>query len=351
MTLLEVVNISKNFNHKPAVDNVSFVLDQGNILCLLGHSGCGKTTLLRIIAGLEQADSGRIIFDKKDMTAILPHLRNFGMMFQDFALFPHKNVFQNVAFGLDVRGDNPDLRVKEMLTLVGLEGFAKRNIRELSGGERQRAALARSLAPSPRLLMLDEPLGSLDQSLRERLMRDLRKILKKIGMTAIFVTHDQSEAFAVADQIAVIHKGRIIQIDSPENLFKYPANTLIANFLGFHNFIKGRVLSDKGVHTEIGIFYPELPEDLKPQDNITLLLRPEPVRIAKKSRLNNEKHIIITGRVRELIFQGPVYKITLQTDSGIELIFNLSSTVPRPVKDNVIRLTLPLSSLVYIQDA
>lgn len=349
MALLEVFNISKSFNLKPAVDNVSFSLEHGQILCLLGHSGCGKTSLLRIIAGLEQPDWGRIIFDKKDITSIAPYQRSFGMMFQEFALFPHKNVFQNVAFGLDVRGEKPDIRVQEMLALVGLEGFAKRNISELSGGERQRVALARSLAPSPRLLMLDEPLGSLDRSLREHLMGELRKILKQIGMTAIFVTHDQSEAFTVGDQIAVIHNGRIMQIDSPENLYKHPENTIIANFLGFHNLIKGKVLSDKGVQTEIGIFYPQLP-DLKPEDNITLLLCPEPVRILTQSKQGKEQEIIITARVREVVFQGPIYRITVQTDSRMELIFNLSSSVSRPDKNEIIRLGLPFSALLYVQD-
>lgn len=235
MGLLVLLNITKAFDNKPALKNISLELESGNILCLLGSSGCGKTTLLRIIAGLEYPDSGNIIFDKKDMVRVPPHRRRFGMMFQEFALFPHKNVFENVAFGLRMRKRAKaeiTERTREMLTLVGLEGFELRDVNTLSGGERQRVALARSLAPYPRLLMLDEPMGSLDRPLRERLLPELREILKSVGLTAIFVTHDHTEAFAISDVIAVLNAGRIEQMAPPNVLRKHPANKHVARFLG-----------------------------------------------------------------------------------------------------------------------
>ncbi|MBN2299153.1 MAG: ABC transporter ATP-binding protein, partial [Deltaproteobacteria bacterium] len=211
MTLLELRSISKTFNHDPALDKVSLDIEEGTILCLLGPSGCGKTTLLRIIAGLEKADEGNVYFNKRDMADIEPHRRNFGMMFQEFALFPHLNVFENITFGLKMQNKSRAAileRTQEMLVLVGLEEYALRGVSELSGGERQRVALARTLAPQPRLVLLDEPFGALDRALRERLLLEVRNILKRLGVTTVFVTHDQAEAYAVADIIAVMDKGK-----------------------------------------------------------------------------------------------------------------------------------------------
>ncbi|MFO7497141.1 MAG: ABC transporter ATP-binding protein, partial [Desulfobacterales bacterium] len=219
MALLNLARVSKTFDRQPFIREVSLALAEGDILCLLGPSGCGKTTLLRLIAGLERPDSGIITFDGRDLAPVPPHRRQFGMMFQEYALFPHKNVFENVAFGLELqRLTRSELqrRVAETLDRVGLEGFAARRISDLSGGERQRVALARSLAPQPRLLLLDEPMGALDRALRERLMADLQLILKQVGVTSIMVTHDQAEAFAVADTVAVIDDGQIAQIAPPE---------------------------------------------------------------------------------------------------------------------------------------
>ena len=205
MGLLDVVDIKRDFNGVFALDSVDLSLEAGNLLCLLGPSGCGKTTLLRIIAGLEKTDTGTVKFDGRDLSRIPPHRRGFGMMFQDFSLFPHKNVYENVAFALQLKKESPKQirrRVVEMLDLVGLEGFELRDVNRLSGGECQRVALARSLASEPRLLMLDEPLGSLDRVLRERLLVDLYRIIKQIGVTTLYVTHDHAEAFTVADVVA-----------------------------------------------------------------------------------------------------------------------------------------------------
>ena len=249
--LLEVSHIAKSYPDLPVLYDATFGVDTGEIVCLLGPSGCGKSTLLRIIAGLEEPDDGTVVFDGVDQAGVPVHLRNFGLMFQDYALFPHLTVAENVAFGLRMQNwsaDRTALRVREMLAVVGLSGYENRRVTELSGGEQQRVALARSLAPDPRLLMLDEPLGALDRTLREQLMNDLRVILKRVGVTTIYVTHDQEEAFAVADRVMILQArldlgegGRIVQSGPPEDVYRHPATAYVARFLGFRNLLDGIV--------------------------------------------------------------------------------------------------------------
>lgn len=248
--LLEIAHVSKRYDAATlALRDVSLRVGEGEIVALVGPSGCGKTTLLRIVAGLETPDSGSVRFEGRDLLPQPVHARGFGLMFQEFALFPDKTVAQNVAFGLRMRGDQGGVtagkltsgqiaaRVDEMLELVNLRGYGKRTIFQLSGGERQRVALARSLAPSPRLLMLDEPLGSLDRALRETLMEEVRAILKRLGLTALYVTHDQQEALAVADRIAIMNKGEIVQLADPRTIWNAPATVFVARFLGFQNLL------------------------------------------------------------------------------------------------------------------
>ncbi len=244
MTLLRVASISKSFSGTTVLHDVSFHADEGEIVSLLGPSGCGKTTLLRIVAGLETADSGQVTFDGRVMDGVPVHHRGFGLMFQDYALFPHQDVVANVAFGLRMQGlprAQVEARVVEMLDLVGLAGYEGRRVYDLSGGEQQRVALARSLAPGPRLLMLDEPLGSLDRALREELMNELRSILNGVGLTAVYVTHDQQEAFAVADRVIIMHRGHIVQQGAPQAVYSQPASPWVARFLGLGNLIPGCV--------------------------------------------------------------------------------------------------------------
>ena len=249
--LLEISHVSKSYPGLPVLHDLSLTADEGEIVCLLGPSGCGKSTLLRIVAGLETPDAGQVAFDGQDLAGVPPHRRHFGLMFQDYALFPHKDVAGNVAFGLRMArlpASEISARVAEMLALVGLSGYEQRRVTELSGGEQQRVALARSLAPGPRLLMFDEPLGALDRALREQLMNDLRAILKQVCVTALYVTHDQEEAFAIGDRVAIMRArpdlgegGRIEQIGTPQEVYRQPANAYVARFLGFLNLIDGTV--------------------------------------------------------------------------------------------------------------
>ena len=230
MALLSVSDLSKSFDGVLAVDGVSFSADPGEILCLLGPSGCGKTTLLRMLAGLEEPDAGTVTLEGRTIDGLAPHQRGFGLMFQDLALFPHMDVFGNVAFGLRMQklpAARVQARVHELLELVEMGGYAQRKVHELSGGERQRVALARSLAPAPRLLMLDEPLGSLDRALRESLPSQVRRILKEVGVTSISVTHERDEAFNVADTLISMNRGRIVHTGTPDTVVANPADGVV----------------------------------------------------------------------------------------------------------------------------
>ncbi len=330
MSLLMVENLSKRYD-APAVSDASFALGRGRILCLLGPSGCGKTTLLRMIAGLTPPDSGRVVFDGVDMTRVAPHKRNFGLMFQEFALFPHKSVFENVTFGPEMQNLGSVLvrdRADEMLSLVGMTELAGRNVAELSGGERQRVALARSLASRPGLLMLDEPLGSLDRNLREKLLPEIRTVLKKLDVPAIFVTHDQAEALAAADEIAVMNRGRIEQIDSPEDLYMGPKSEFAARFLGFRNLLRGKTRSDGAVVTGAGIFYPERPCGRDNAD-VVLALRPEGASLVEAGEENGGLQTI-RGIVKDRVFAGQTYRVQILEGGGTTLFFDLPNSKPPP---------------------
>jgi len=332
MTALEVVDTWKTFVSIPVLRAVSFAVHKGEIVCLLGPSGCGKTTLLRIIAGLETPDRGHILFEGRDISTVPPHLRNFGLMFQDYALFPHRNVFENVAFGLRMRRSatpNSDERiaqqVREVLELVGLRGFERRSIHEISGGEAQRVALARSLAPRPRLLMLDEPLGSLDRITRERLMVELRDILTSVHMTTLYVTHDQVEAFSVADRAIIMNLGQIEQIGTPEEIYRRPASEFVARFMGMTNFSPGRVLSASAVASDWGILQAAT-EGFRPGDAVTVLILPEAALLtapAADTHSTLQRHTLVSGRLISRLFRGEHYRIQLQPEQGPPLTFHL----------------------------
>ncbi|HUV10930.1 MAG TPA: ABC transporter ATP-binding protein [Acidimicrobiia bacterium] len=234
--VLEIDDLSVRFGAHRALDSLDLTVDDGEVVAVLGPSGSGKSTLLRAIAGLVPLDGGRIVHDGRDLAGVAPHQRGFGLMFQDHALFPHLDVLGNVGFGLRMRGDAPKdvaARATTVIETVGLVGAEHRRVHELSGGEQQRVALARALAPEPDLLMLDEPLGSLDRALRELLAQELATLFTRIGLSALVVTHDQDEAFALADRIAVVDRGRLVQVGTPPDLWRRPATRFVAEFLGW----------------------------------------------------------------------------------------------------------------------
>lgn len=232
---LQIDDLTVRFGSTTAIDDLSIQIETGEVVALVGPSGCGKSTLLRVVAGLEQPSAGSVSWDGVDLSASPTHERDVGLMFQDHALFTHRTVGENVAFGLRMRkidkGQQRD-RVSELLSLVGLPDFAERDVNRLSGGEAQRVALARALAPSPRLLLLDEPLGALDRALRDELVGELRVLLRELGQTTIHVTHDQDEAFAIADRVAVMHAGRVLRLGTPHDVWNDPGSEFVATFVG-----------------------------------------------------------------------------------------------------------------------
>jgi ABC-type Fe3+/spermidine/putrescine transport system ATPase subunit len=327
--LLDIRDVSKSYGDTQALRGVSLGIEAGAIACLLGPSGCGKTTLLRVIAGLERADSGTVVFDGQPIDDLPAHLRGFGLMFQEYALFPHRDVAENIAFGLRMRNlprSQIDARVAEMLALVDLEGYARRRVYELSGGERQRVALARSLAPNPRLLMLDEPLGALDRTLRERLLDELRAILKRVGVTSVYVTHDQSEAFAVSDRLVLMNAGRIEQQGAPAEVYRHPATIFAAQFLGLNNLVAGRVRAVEAgsvlLDTAIGQLRSASADlALHPGDSVTAVIRPE----ASAGAADHAN--TICGAVVECSFRGSRTRLTMQATPDQTLEFELDSSV------------------------
>jgi ABC-type Fe3+/spermidine/putrescine transport system ATPase subunit len=247
--MLEIKNVSKRFGETQALVDVSLTVQEGETVALLGPSGCGKSTLLGVVGGLLPPDTGTVSWGGKVLNDVPPHARGFGLMFQDYLLFPHLNVAQNVAFGLKIAGwdeARKTSRVAEALALVGLSGFETRDVGSLSGGEQQRAALARALAPEPDVLMLDEPLGALDRALRERLGADLKRILDETGQTALYVTHDQEEAYAMGHRVAVMQAGRIEQVGEPAEVYRAPANAFVARFLGMDNVLDAHIREQNG---------------------------------------------------------------------------------------------------------
>lgn len=302
--------LTKKYDDCLALQDLSIKVRSGEILALVGPSGCGKTTSLRLIAGFERPDQGSISIGDKIITNghhfVPPEKRGVGMIFQDYALFPHLTVFENIAFGL-IRRSKEEIRsrVNEMLDLVGLEKLDRRYPHELSGGERQRVALARALAPEPVLLLLDEPFSNLDADLRLKMREEIRKILKNINATAIFVTHDQEEALYMGDRLAILNKGRLEQIDTPEAIFKNPATRFVAEFMGQTDFIPGEVTS-QGISTEIGLLAQRV--DLPVGEEVEIAIRADDVSFD----VHEGGQSIIAGRQ----FKGALNVYRLQLASG-----------------------------------
>ena len=277
--MIRAENIRVIFGDSVALDSVSLTVEDGEMMVLLGPSGCGKTTFLRAMAGLIVPERGRIFFGEKDVTEMPAHLRNVGMVFQNYALFPNMNVRENISFGLEMRkkdGRYIKKRVKEMLSLTGLEGCEERSIDELSGGEQQRVALARAIAPEPEILLLDEPLSALDAKLRKSLRAEIKRIQSELGITAVYVTHDQEEAMAMAHRIAVMNSGRIEQIGTPEEIYRNPKNLFVADFIGESNIFEGIAEHGK-IRTPLGDF-----EAGGIKGRAYVVLRPEDIFLSEK---------------------------------------------------------------------
>ena len=311
--MLEVSNIFKAYEGKSLLNDISFMVAEGETVCLLGASGSGKSTLLRIISGLESPDSGLISFNGLDLTTTPPHLRDFGLVFQDYALFPHLSINDNVAFGLKMRRmaqEEINLRVGSLLELVNLKEFGERKILDLSGGEQQRVALARALAIRPRLLMFDEPLGALDRALREDLLNELRMILHRTNIPAIYVTHDQEEAFTIADRVLILHAGRIIRDGIPSEVWANPESTIVAEFLGLGNLLDGEVIAQNQFQTEHGIFTVRCTHKHSKSDKVHLLARPLPA---------EEDANVVSGIVADAIFQQDRFKVILDNGTYVYL--------------------------------
>ena len=324
MPLLELENISHAYGNHAVVSDLSCTLQKGAIGCLLGPSGCGKTTVLRAIAGFEPIHRGKIRLNGSVVSSpdvnMPPEHRRIGMVFQDYALFPHLSVADNIAFGLrKVAAFERRTRIEELLVTVGLSGTGGKYPHELSGGQQQRVALARALAPKPHLLLLDEPFSNLDVDLRERLSLEVRDILKQSGITAVLVTHDQHEAFAVADEIGIMHEGHIQQWDTPYNLYHRPANRFVADFIGQGVFLNGNVLNSREVEIELGRLTGNIPSECTAGCNacgkgcqVSVLLRPDDI--------VHDDAAATQAEVVAKAFRGAEFLYTLKLPSGVRLL-------------------------------
>ncbi|MCH7742658.1 MAG: ABC transporter ATP-binding protein [Proteobacteria bacterium] len=317
MQRLQVKNINVSYGKKQVVFDVSLDLGNGEIGCLLGPSGCGKTTVLRSIAGFEPLVKGEILINDKVISSQQVHLppeqRKIGMVFQDFALFPHLNVNDNIRFGIQSwSAEKQKQRAAELLAMIDMADFGNAYSHQLSGGQQQRVALARAMAPKPSILLLDEPFSSMDVELREQLAREVRQILKRENITAILVTHDQHEAFSMADEICVLHQGRVQQYDSAYNLYHQPNNRFVADFIGEGVFIPGEVVSDDTVSTELGDLQGFVPKGCEPGCLVDVLIRPDD--IVHNDSANQ------TATVVARAFRGAEFLYTLKMPSGVEVL-------------------------------
>jgi putrescine transport system ATP-binding protein len=338
MPLLRIDAVVKKFGRFTAVDHLSLDIRAGEFFALLGPSGCGKTTLLRMLAGFESPDAGKILLNGRDIAQLLPHRRPVNMMFQNYALFPHLSVRDNIAFGLK-RANMPrfeiESRVAELVALVKLDGLEKRKPDQLSGGQKQRVALARSLALRPQVLLLDEPLAALDKKLRESTQGELMELQRRLGMTFIIVTHDQEEAMTVADRIGVMDSGRLEQVATPRQLYEAPASRWIAEFVGDINMLDGQVESrDAGRITvatrDAGTIVAAEPRQPPTKTNICVAIRPEKVKLSRRGPVSDAASAIpmnrLEGVVTEVNYLGGVTTYRVKLDTGATLRASMANT-------------------------
>ena len=342
MPLLRIDAVVKTFGQFRAVDALSLDIQAGEFFALLGPSGCGKTTLLRMLAGFETPDSGRILLDGKDIAQVPPHQRPVNMMFQNYALFPHLNVRDNIAFGLkraEMSKSDVNARVSEMVALVRLDGLEKRKPDQLSGGQRQRVALARSLARRPQLLLLDEPLAALDKKLRESTQLELMELQRRLGLTFIIVTHDQQEAMTMAGRIGVMDAGRLQQVAAPRELYEAPRSRWIAEFVGDINLLEGQVETSEGAYPmmarriaiatgEAGTIYVAAPREPLTKSNLCVAIRPEKVKLSRRAPASDDVRAInrLEGVVTDVSYLGGMTSYKVKLDSGAVLRSAMANT-------------------------
>jgi spermidine/putrescine transport system ATP-binding protein len=319
--ILELKNVSKDFDKGEVLTNINLYVRQGEFLTLLGPSGCGKTTLLRIIGGFEAPTVGHVYFNGADITALPPYMRQVNTVFQHFALFPHMNVYENIAFGLHIKKlsrDDIQRKITDILALTGLSGFEKRSISRLSGGEKQRVAIARALVCEPAMLLLDEPLGALDLKLRKSMQLELKNMHRQLGLTFVYVTHDQEEAMMLSDTIVVMKDGVIQHVGTPEDIYNEPSNAFVADFIGESNIFPATYLGEERV-TFADAEFPCLPHPFEAGDSVDVVVRPEDIELVKK-----ESHI--NGTVTSSVFMGVHYDIRVLDDGGHEWLVQSTKT-------------------------
>ncbi|MGX4601021.1 spermidine/putrescine ABC transporter ATP-binding protein [Faecalimicrobium sp. JNUCC 81] len=316
--IIELHNISKTYDDNTVLDKLSLDIKKNEFLTLLGPSGCGKTTTLKIIAGFEYADEGQVLFEGKEMNNLPPYERQVNTVFQKYALFPHMNIYENIAFGLKIKKmpkEEIDKKVKEMLKLVALEGFENRKVDSLSGGQQQRIAIARALVNEPKVLLLDEPLGALDLKLRQEMQIELKRMQQKLGITFIFVTHDQEEALSMSDTIIVMNKGKIQQMGTPEDIYNEPENSFVARFIGESNIFDGVMLDDFKV-----VFCDKefdcVDKGFEKNEDIEVVIRPEDIKMV------NAEDGMLKGTVTSTVFKGVHYEITVKEDDRSWILHN-----------------------------
>ena len=336
--ILNVADLYLSFGRTAVLQGFGFDLEAGEIACLLGHSGCGKTTALRAVAGFEQPERGRIALQGRTLSDgrlfVPPHLRRIGMVFQDYALFPHLNVADNIAFGLSGHSaEARKARVAELLSLIGLPDYGGHYPHQLSGGQQQRVALARALAPKPELVLLDEPFSNLDADLRARLSKEVRSLLKQENTSALLVTHDQQEAFAMADKIGIMADGRLQQWDTPYNLYHNPATPAIAGFIGQGVLLRGQMSGSHCVRLALGEFCGVVPHHCQSCREVDVLLRPDDV--------VHDDNSPVSAEVLDKDFKGSYFIYTLKLDSGETVLAHVPSHHNHPIGSRIgIRLEL-----------
>ncbi|MDO5725870.1 MAG: ABC transporter ATP-binding protein [Tissierellia bacterium] len=309
-TIIEIENLNKSFDGEKVLNNINLNIHEKEFVTLLGPSGCGKTTTLRIIGGFAKADSGKLLFEGENIENLPPYKRQINTVFQKYALFPNMNVYENIAFGLKIKKlpkDEIDKRVKEMLRLVNLENYGQRNVENLSGGQQQRIAIARALVNRPKVLLLDEPLGALDLKLRKGMQIELKNIQQEIGITFIYVTHDQEEALTMSDTIVVMNNGMIQQIGSPTDIYNEPKNAFVADFIGQSNIIDGIMHSDFQVEI-LGVNFICVDKGFEKDELVDVVVRPEDVELVAKDEGK------LNGIVKSVMFKGVHYEMTIETE-------------------------------------